>query len=53
MQELSPVVQALEDLRVPRALASLISMVALLVVIYGVTSAYVESMKPYADWLGE
>jgi len=34
-------------------LAALISMVALLAVIYGVTSAYVESMKPYADWLGE
>ena len=46
---LSPVVQALEYLHVPRALAALISMVALLVVIYGVTSASYNQAVIFAD----
>ena len=46
---LSPVVQALEYLHVPRALAALISMVALLTVIYGVTSASYNQAVIFAD----
>ncbi len=46
---LSPVVQALEYLHVPRALAALISMVALLVAIYGVTSASYNQAVIFAD----
>ncbi|MGB9203078.1 MAG: AI-2E family transporter [Terriglobales bacterium] len=46
---LSPVVQALEYLHVPRALAALVSMVALLAVIYGVTSASYNQAVIFAD----
>jgi predicted PurR-regulated permease PerM len=46
---LSPVVQALEYLHVPRALAALISMVVLLTVIYGVTSASYNQAVIFAD----
>jgi predicted PurR-regulated permease PerM len=46
---LSPVVQALEYLHVPRALAALISMVALLAMIYGVTSASYNQAVIFAD----
>src|ERR1700693_5494978 len=46
---LSPVVQALEYLHVPRALAALISVVALLVVIYGVTAASYHQAIIFAD----
>src|SRR5208282_2414835 len=46
---LSPVVQALEYLHLPRALAALISMVALLAVIYGVTSASYNQAVIFAD----
>ena len=46
---LSPVVQALEYLHVPRALAALVSMVALLAMIYGVTSASYNQAVIFAD----
>jgi predicted PurR-regulated permease PerM len=46
---LSPVVQALEYLHVPRALAALVSMVALLTMIYGVTSASYNQAVIFAD----
>ncbi|HKM47853.1 MAG TPA: AI-2E family transporter [Terriglobales bacterium] len=46
---LSPVVQALEYVHVPRALAALISMVALLAVVYGVTSASYNQAVIFAD----
>lgn len=46
---LSPLVQALEYLHVPKALAALVSMVALLTVIYGVTSASYNQAVIFAD----
>jgi len=46
---LSPVVQALEYLHVPRALAALVSMVALLTMVYGVTSASYNQAVIFAD----
>ncbi len=46
---LSPVVQALEYLHVPRALAALLSMAALLAVIYAVTSASYNQAVIFAD----
>jgi len=46
---LSPVVQALEFLRLPRALAALISVVALLAVLYGITSASYSQALIFAD----
>src|SRR6202158_5586683 len=46
---LSPVVQALEYLHVPRALAALIGMVALLAAIYGVSSASYNQAVIFAD----
>jgi len=46
---LSPVVQALEYVHVPRALAALISMVALLAVVYGVTAASYNQAVIFAD----
>ena len=46
---LSPVVQALEYLHVPRALAALISMIALLAVLYGLTSASYNQAVIFAD----
>jgi len=46
---LSPVVQALEYLHLPRALAALISMVVLLALLYGVTVASYEQAIIFAD----
>jgi len=46
---LSPVVRALEYLRLPRALAALISMVALLAVLYGITVASYNQALSFAD----
>ncbi len=46
---LSPVVQALEYLRLPRALAALISVVALLAVLYGITVASYNQALIFAD----
>ncbi|MFZ0799897.1 MAG: AI-2E family transporter [Terriglobales bacterium] len=46
---LSPVVQALEYLHVPRAMAALISVVVLLVVLYGVTAASYNQALIFAD----
>ena len=46
---LSPVVQALEYLHVPRALAALISVVVLLAVVYGVTAASYNQALIFAD----
>ena len=46
---LSPVVQALEYLHLPRATAALISMVALLAVLYGVTVASYKQALIFAD----
>jgi predicted PurR-regulated permease PerM len=46
---LSPVVQALEYLHIPRAMAALISVVALLAVLYGVTVASYNQALTFAD----
>jgi len=46
---LSPVVQALEYVHLPRATAALISMVALLAVLYGVTVASYKQALIFAD----
>jgi predicted PurR-regulated permease PerM len=46
---LSPVVQALEFLRIPRAMAALISVVALLAVLYGVSAASYNQALIFAD----
>jgi len=46
---LSPVVQALEYLRLPRATAALISVVALLAILYGVTVASYNQAIIFAD----
>jgi len=46
---LSPVVQALERLHLPRALAALISMVLLLALIYGITAASYTEALIFAD----
>src|ERR1700731_2843737 len=46
---LSPVVQALEYLHLPRALAALISVVVLLAVLYGVTAASYNQAIIFAD----
>jgi predicted PurR-regulated permease PerM len=46
---LSPVVQALEYLHIPRALAALISVVALLAVLYGVSAASYNQALTFAD----
>jgi predicted PurR-regulated permease PerM len=46
---LSPVVQALEYLHIPRALAALISVVVLLAVLYGVTAASYNQALTFAD----
>ncbi len=46
---LSPVVQALEYVHVPRALAALLSMAALVAVIYAVTSASYNQAVIFAD----
>jgi predicted PurR-regulated permease PerM len=46
---LSPVVQALEYLHLPRAMAALISMVVLLAVLYGVTVASYNQALIFAD----
>ena len=46
---LSPVVQALERLHLPRAVAALISMLLLLVVVYGVTTASYTEAVVFAD----
>jgi predicted PurR-regulated permease PerM len=46
---LSPVVQALEYMRLPRALAALISVVALLAVLYGITVASYNQALIFAD----
>jgi predicted PurR-regulated permease PerM len=46
---LSPVVQALEYLHLPRATAALISMVALLAMLYGVTVASYKQALIFAD----
>jgi predicted PurR-regulated permease PerM len=46
---LSPVVQALEYLRLPRAMAALISVIALLVVLYGITVASYNQAIIFAD----
>lgn len=46
---LSPVVQALERLRLPRAMAALISMVLLLAVLYGITAASYTEAVIFAD----
>ena len=46
---LSPVVQALEYLRIPRAMAALISVVALLAALYGVTVASYNQALIFAD----
>src|ERR1039457_820623 len=46
---LSPLVQALEYLHIPRPMAALISVVALLVVMYGVTAASYNEAIIFAD----
>src|SRR5258708_16363863 len=46
---LSPVVQALEYLRVPRALAALVSVVVLLAALYGVSAASYNQALIFAD----
>jgi predicted PurR-regulated permease PerM len=46
---LSPVVQALEYLHIPRAMAALISVIALLAVLYGVTVASYNQALTFAD----
>jgi len=46
---LSPVVQALEYLHLPRTVAALISMVALLAVVYGITVASYNQAVTFAD----
>src|SRR6202050_1833943 len=46
---LSPVVQALEYLHLPRALAALISVVVLLAVLYGITVASYNQAIIFAD----
>ncbi len=46
---LSPVVRALEFLRLPRAMAALISMVALLAVLYGISVASYNQALVFAD----
>ena len=46
---LSPVVQALEYLHLPRAMAALVSMVVLLAVLYGVTAASYNQALIFAD----
>ena len=46
---LSPVVQALEYLHLPRALAALISVVALLAVLYGISAASYNQAIIFAD----
>ena len=46
---LSPVVQALEYLRLPRALAALISVVVLLAVLYGISAASYNQAVIFAD----
>jgi predicted PurR-regulated permease PerM len=46
---LSPVVQALEYLHVPRALAALISVVVLLAVLYGISTASYNQALIFAD----
>src|ERR1017187_9925972 len=46
---LSPVVQALEYLHLPRALAALISVVVLLALLYGVTAASYNQAIIFAD----
>jgi len=46
---LSPVVQALEYLHLPRAMAALISMVVLLVMLYGVSAASYNQAITFAD----
>ena len=46
---LSPVVQALEYLHVPRALAALISVVVLLALLYGITAASYNQALTFAD----
>jgi predicted PurR-regulated permease PerM len=46
---LSPVVRALEFLRLPRAMAALISMVALLAVLYGISIASYNQALIFAD----
>ncbi|MFY9661579.1 MAG: AI-2E family transporter [Terriglobales bacterium] len=46
---LSPVVQALEYVHLPRAMAALISVVALLAVLYGVTVASYNQALTFAD----
>jgi predicted PurR-regulated permease PerM len=46
---LSPVVQALEYLHIPRAMAALISVVVLLAVLYGITVASYNQALTFAD----
>ncbi|HLM81053.1 MAG TPA: AI-2E family transporter, partial [Terriglobales bacterium] len=46
---LSPVVQALEYLHIPRALAALISVVVLLAALYGITAASYNQALIFAD----
>jgi predicted PurR-regulated permease PerM len=46
---LSPVVQALEYLHLPRSLAALVSVVVLLAVLYGVTAASYNQALTFAD----
>ncbi len=46
---LSPVVQALEYLHIPRAMAALISVVVLLAVLYGITAASYNQALIFAD----
>src|SRR5208282_4969877 len=46
---LSPVVQALEYLHIPRALAALISVVVLLAALYGITAASYNQALSFAD----
>jgi predicted PurR-regulated permease PerM len=46
---LSPVVQALEYLHLPRATASLITMVAMLIILYGITVASYNQAIIFAD----
>ena len=46
---LSPVVQALEYMRLPRAMAALISVVVLLAILYGITAASYNQAIIFAD----
>src|SRR5258708_28200148 len=48
---LSPAVQALEYLHVPRALAALVSVVVLLAALYGVTASSYNQALIFADHL--